>query len=513
MSAPRRLRSFGPFSLDIADEQLRNGSGQVAIGRKPLALLLYLSANPRRVVTREELVQAAWGNIAVSESLVRTHVRQLRVVLGEGFIETVLGRGYRFLPRVKEVDHREMGQAEGVQPASAFDVALPPIGRAEELAVLDMLLDGALQGRRQIVFVSGEAGIGKTALVDAFIAKTAERHRVIVAHGSSIEQLGTAEAYFPVFCALESACRAEGGERVVEILARHAPMWLAQMPGSVADDRLATLRLRTHGATQMRMLRELADALDTIAGESPVVLVLEDLQWSDHATMDLIAMLGRRRGPARILVIATYRGADLSRGDPLAKVVADLTTHKQASVVALEALSEASIVEYLAKRFSPHAFPDDLATTIHRLTGGNPLFTVAFVNDLKSDQLVSSIEGTWRLASSLATVAALRPETVRQFIDIQIDRLTPSVQRSFEAASLVGTTFAVGTVAHALGMPAEEVNASLEELARRGRFIRSVQVDSRVDGSVQPTYAFVNELYRHAAQSRNLGATWQGRIA
>src|ERR1700752_4917996 len=98
------LRSFPPFLLDLREGRLWKGSEELRLRRKPFALLEYLTANPRRLVTQAEVIEAVWGKIATSESLLRTHVRELRLVLGEGVVETVVGRGYRFLP---DVDERE----------------------------------------------------------------------------------------------------------------------------------------------------------------------------------------------------------------------------------------------------------------------------------------------------------------------------------------------------------------------------------------------------------------------
>src|SRR5262245_25000850 len=89
--------SFPPFRLDLAEERLWKGTHQVALRRKPFAILRYLVANPRRLVTHDELLQHVWGGTVVSESAMRSHLHELRQVLGDGVIETVVGRGYRFV--------------------------------------------------------------------------------------------------------------------------------------------------------------------------------------------------------------------------------------------------------------------------------------------------------------------------------------------------------------------------------------------------------------------------------
>ena len=94
---------------------------------------------------------------------------------------------------------------------------------------------------------------------------------------------------------------------MVALLGQQAPTWLVQMPGLVRAADLETLKRRIVGATRERMLRELAEALELLTAQQPLVLVLEDLHWSDPSTLDLIAVLARRREPARLLLIGTYR--------------------------------------------------------------------------------------------------------------------------------------------------------------------------------------------------------------
>jgi predicted ATPase len=500
------VRLFGPFRLDIGEQRLWRGDEELKLRRKPFAILRFLTENPLRLVTQEEVVEAVWGRIAMSESLLRTHLSEVRRVLGEGSIETVVGRGYRLLFEV------EAQKPATTQPhVEALPIAASLVGRTAEMYVLQQVFDTALRQRRQMVFISGDPGIGKTALTDAFLAEISAQSDALIARGSCIEQFGTGEAYLPVLAALGAVCRGPDGERIVDLLGRHAPTWLAQMPGLVRDENLQALQLRGQGATQARMLRELADAFDVISAERPLVLVLEDMQWSDRSTTDLVAMLGARREPARLLVIATCRPAELTKGDGLAKAIAELRAHKQALALQLETLSEASLVEYLARRFRDSRFPDALAGTIHRMTGGNPLFTVAVVDDLESRGMIRPVGARWQLEVSVAEVASRRPDTVRQLIDIQIDRLSSIEQRILEAASLVGAQFAAGSIGHALELPADEIDSACEGIANERRLLQYAGTETWPDGTIQSLYAFRHALFQHAALARSTAATGRAR--
>ena len=115
------------------------------------------------------------------------------------------------------------------------------------------------------------------------------------ARGQCIEHYGAGEAYLPVLEALGGCVEKQNGNEIIALLRQHAPSWLVQMPSLLSTEQLEELQRRTAGVTRERMLRELAEALEVITAERPLVLVLEDLHWSDVSTLDLLSMLARRQ--------------------------------------------------------------------------------------------------------------------------------------------------------------------------------------------------------------------------
>jgi len=165
------LLSFATFRLDLDLERLWNHDREVQLRRKPFAILRLLVQNPKRLVTHAEIVEAVWGKTAMSESLLRNHVHDLRSVVGEGVVETVVGRGYRFTP---EIQHIPTGEAKRGSSPSQDDSAKYVVGRESELDALHSALRSACDRKRTTVFVTGEAGVGKTTLVDVFVEQASE---------------------------------------------------------------------------------------------------------------------------------------------------------------------------------------------------------------------------------------------------------------------------------------------------------------------------------------------------
>jgi predicted ATPase len=174
--------------------------------------------------------------------------------------------------------------------------------------------------------------------------------------------------------ALGQLARGPGSQEALAALRRFAPMWLTQLPGLVPEAERERLHRQVQGATSARMLCEVADALDALAADAPLVLVLEDLQWSDHATVELLAYVAQRRTPGRLLVLGTYRPVEVViRAHPLRGMVQELAGRGQAVLLPLQCLPAADVGAYLAGRLG-ESVAEELAEFIHERTGGNALF-------------------------------------------------------------------------------------------------------------------------------------------
>ena len=200
-------------------------------------------------------------------------------------------------------------------------------GRAWECEQLRQRFAAAFSGQRQLVFVAGESGVGKTALVDGFVTRLAAESSFTALHGQCMETCGTGEAYLPILEALGRLGAGDERALLVELLGRYAPSWLPHLP-ALHPAMAQPFAVESRG-TPPQMLREFAEALDQLAAHRPVVFVLEDLHSSDTATLDWLAYTARRRDPARLLVLATYRPEQIdARTLPLRTMVSELQNRR-----------------------------------------------------------------------------------------------------------------------------------------------------------------------------------------
>jgi DNA-binding winged helix-turn-helix (wHTH) protein/predicted ATPase len=501
------MQEFPPFRLDTVNQCLWRrretaNDERLLLTPKAFAVLRYLVAHAGRLVTQDELLAAVWPETYVKPEVLKMRIFEIRSALGDRpktprFIETLPRRGYRFIAPVHD------GSAAALAPP-ALPAHSPLVGRAGLLETLRAWLHRAIQGQRQIVFVTGEPGIGKTALVDAFQQQAAaDVPGLRLARGQCLEGYGGMEAYYPMLEALGALCREAGGAAVVETLATHAPTWLVQFPALLTRAHRDTLQRELQGATRERMLRELAELLETLTADRPLLLIFEDLQWVDSATVDLLAALARRRAPAHLLVVGTYRSVDLAVGQhPLRALSQELLVHHLCHELAVAPLSEADVAAYLVATSSGACLPEGLAELVYRHSEGNPLFMRAVLDHLTQQDLLAREPECWHLRIPIEAIAVGVPESLRQMLDAQIGHLRPEEQRMLEVASVAGAVFTASVCAAAADQEPEDCEALCETLARQQHLVRAAGPQPLPDGSLTQCYAFVHALYREVCYGR-----------
>jgi predicted ATPase/DNA-binding winged helix-turn-helix (wHTH) protein len=501
------LIRFGRFQLD--DRQgLSRGSQEVRLTPKSLAVLCYLARHPGQVVSKDELFRAVWPDTAVSDAALTSCIQELRRALRDDprhprHIQTVHRRGYRLLGPVAASDDRP-GTPATVLPAPADS---PFVGRKAELQVMRAALSQAEAGTRQFLFVSGEPGMGKTALVRAFLQWVAPAARG-VGWGQCVERHGVGEPYHALLEAIGRLCRQPNGAALLAALRRCAPTWLAQLPSLLTSGELTALQRRSVGVTRERMMRELTDALETIATETPVVLSLEDLHWSDVSTIDWIASFARRPEPARFLLIGTYRPTEprAEGTQPLSSLLVELRVHRLCQEITLTGLQPSEVESYIQLCHPPtdesHRAWTRLASLLHGRTAGVPLFIVNVMTDLVAHGQIVATEGRWSLRTDLDEVALSIPRNVRRMLERQLDQLRPSDRELLDLASVVGDEFSAASVVDPPAGNLGEIEGRLQAVAETTPFLREAGVQTWPDGTAAAAFAFPHSLYRRVIQDR-----------
>ena len=377
-------------------------------------------------------------------------------------------------------------------------------------AVIAKLLDAcarAEQGDRQLVFVTGEPGVGKTTVVDEFLRIITNRGPVSATCGQCVEHYGAGEPYQPLLEALTRLCRQPGGDEYVETLQRYAPTWLAQLPALLPPARHARLQRAAAGTTRERMLRELTDATEAMTARMPLVLCVEDLHWSDASTLDWIAAFAHRRERARALLIVTYRRSEVAGTEhSLAALVDTLRVKGLCNGIVLGGLDEVAVIRSVGLRFPAEPASMEaqrrLARLIHQYTNGNPLFMINILGDLVGRGLLVEQDGEWATRGDLGASELGIPNDVRRIIERQVDRLPPAERGLLEVASVAGVVFSAAAVAAGARAASDDVETTLTRLARHHRLVRQVAAVEWPDGTISAGFAFLHALYRQVLYER-----------
>jgi DNA-binding winged helix-turn-helix (wHTH) protein len=503
--ASEQCLQFGPYVVDPTGERLWRDGELLHLPPKSLAILLHLIRERPRIVSKDELLDAVWPDVHVGDAVLKVGVREIRRLLGDHakqsrYVETAHRRGYRFVSPVVFTSG-PTGSLDTSSGESAGGNGLL-VGRQEPLARIESAFERALAGRRQVLFVSGEAGIGKTSAIETFLGGIERSDRAAVSRGQCLQQATVPEPYLAVLDAFSRLLKRQHRAEVEVVLKRCAPTWVAQLPGLAAGAGHG-LEQETLGATPGRMLREAAEALEDLSRNLVLVLFLDDLHWADEATIDFVSFIARRTEPARLLLLLASRPSELSTtASALRLVRQELVTKGLAQEVPLDFLTLEDVSTYLDGRFEGHALPDGFGAFVHAHTGGNPLFVTHLLDHLQAETAIERRDGRWTLTRTIDDISGVVPESLRQLIDARVDRLTPEQQRVLEASSVCGFDFAAAAVAAALGTDQRGVENELDTLVASGSFIRHAGSIRLPDGTWSPRYAFTHALFEHGVYQR-----------
>lgn len=440
----------------------------------------------------------------------------------DALVERMLAKEPERRPSAREVDD-ELGALQhrdtlGDVPSPAAVARRKTVGRETERTELRSAYQRAKAGHSLIMAISGEAGLGKTSLVEDFLTELATRaERPIIARGRCSERLAGAEAYLPVLEALDSLLHRSAGESVQGLMKTVAPTWYLQVATrSIEESSMANLRDDARSASQERMKRELGALFQDISRQQPVVVFLDDLHWADVSTIDILNYLARRFADMRLLVLTTYRPADMALTQhPFLAVSRDLRAHGVFEELQLGFLEPAEVERYLALEFPENRFPPDFPALIHTKTEGSPLFMADLLRYLRDTGRIAEENGTWVVARSMSELPRDLPESVRSMIARKIEQLEEPDRKLLLGASVQGPEFDSATLSEALDMDPAEVEERLDLLERVHVFVTRRGEYEFPDLTLTVNYQFVHVLYQnmlYASLQPTRRAALSGRV-
>ncbi len=451
------------LSIDRPNQLLWHGDTPTKVPPKVFQLLVYLRDNPGRIIEYDELLDAVWPREFVQPEILKTYVKTIRRMLDDDaqsprFIETRARCGYSFIGQLPDRCTR------GSPAPSRL------VGRDEPLARMQAGWRAELEGQRQIVFVVGEAGIGKTRLIDEFVSRVDDG-------AVGVCRVDCAQAQY-----------APGGFSPVRELSRALAGTASAAPPAADDEAV-------YADAAERLCRE----VEARAGEQPMIVVVENVQWADVATIEALSRLAYSRVPARLLLLASYRAA--MPNDPRCPgrtLMLDLLVHGAATELRLTALASED-VKRLVLLNSPVPLVRGAAEAIDRYAGGNPLIVSLLV-----DRVVQQVRenGTSELADMLSRhehecefLPDAVPDVIRHSLELQLRQLGERTRTVLECGSNSGFAFCAWGVSKVMKVPQVEVEELCRAMCGSDQLLRESGLYVFPDGSVTPVYSFRNRLY------------------
>ncbi|HMM90126.1 AAA family ATPase [Bradyrhizobium sp.] len=509
---------MGSLVLDPVARILIHDGDPLPLGERAVSILLMLVERSGQLVSKEDLIAFAWQGLAVEDSNLTVQVAALRRALalvpgGRSWIETLPRRGYRFVGiAVRSPDNNPLASDQSRPAKSSPETGQPVddqksrladsrthhmVGRSAPLDMLDRMTGRMLTGQRQIAFVTGEAGIGKTAFLQMAMDRLSQQG-VDLLCGRCTERFGTDEAFLPLIDALVTRCRSTNGADLQAAIRSHAPTWMLQIPGLIDAAERAAFQREVFGATRERMLREFCDLIEALSADHPWVVILEDLHWSDLATLDALSRFARGDGKASVLILGSYRPADSIIGQhPIRRLHQDLEIHDRCGELRLDRLSRMEVERHLTLRFGDDALAAALSAPVFERTQGQPLFISSLVKFFIDQRAIVETDGIWSLSPTTAIPQDGVPTDLLNMINYQVSRLTEDERRLLEVASVAGGDFSAALVAAGLSRDAVEVERELEALTRKDHTLVPSGTSEWPDGTYSGSYAFRHILYQN----------------
>ncbi|HEX8917759.1 MAG TPA: AAA family ATPase, partial [Chloroflexota bacterium] len=346
-------------------------------------------------------------------------------------------------------------------PIGGFLGALPanPLaGREEELGEVLASIEVVIGGAGRLVMLAGEPGAGKTRLAQE-VTLHLRNQGFLLAPGSCFEPKQSVP-YYPfldIVAALYSlvppAVRSQAAQRWPYIGRLLPETGIPSPPPSDEQD------------DQERLFRAVTAFIQTVAQQVPVAILLDDLHWSDGASLDLLQHITRHTRGDRVLICATYRDVEVGRQHPLERTLQDLHRQGLMERIAVRRLDQDQTRALVASTFGQEQVSKEFAALIYRHTEGNPFFTQEVLRSLVERGDIYREDGRWE-RREVAEIEV--PESVRAVIGQRLSRLQEDTQDLLREASVLGSSFGFDELHSMGGRPEEAVELAIEEAAEAG---------------------------------------------
>ena len=363
-----------------------------------------------------------------------------------------------------------VGDGMPIPPPPMLDIwtgAIGFVGRESELAQLDHAWTRAIGGRRQLVFLAGEPGIGKTRLAAEFARGRAAGGATVLVGRCEEEALIPYQPFVEALNWYVRVCPEAELRDQLAVVGGGSELgpFLPELPRRVPD--LPLSPAMNAGGERYRLFETVAGFLTVSSAMRPTLLILDDLHWADKPTLLMLRHIVRSPDTASLCLVGTYRESELGRAHPLAEMLADLRREEPVTRLSLRGLA-AGEVRGLVDTFAGRDAPPELARVVSDGTDGNPFFVSEMMRHLIETGALAELQRTADGSRRFTDLGL--PEGIKEVIGRRLSRLSEDCNRALSLASVVGREFDLAVLEALVGMPGDQLLDVIDE-ARRAQLI------------------------------------------
>lgn len=503
--------SFPPFHIPANVDLLYRGQAIVPLERRAVQVLRFLAEHHERVVTKDELLEAVWPDTFTTDGVLKRAVSQARRALGDGvgeasFIETYHGQGYRFIAPVTRVASVlpavvvEANPAPPPPPPSSesaallstdtfamfrpkgLDPSLPLynqfIGREAEFSLLQSEYRRRLEGAGHQVILLGEPGIGKTQLGRQFKRWTRVQGALCLSARFFDYQANRLAPFEILLDMLRKAlCGNTQGDCDLRVLAmtklnvalpEELFLEAVPLPSTGTTGQLGVRRSTgAFSSTTARAIIPISQCFLRLSQRAPLVLIFDDLQWADDASLGAISYLMRTLQNEPLMILGLARtDAAADREHRLQAWLKDQASYRSLTVMTLKPLDEAAFQQTIEAVFQHKVdVPTADLQTLYGITDGNPHFLIEMLRLLVAERAITYADARWHWRGIKGVQL---PDTVVMAAQAKLERLADAVREMVDCAAVLGEEFRVDALAKVAGKSEDEIDELLLDATKRG---------------------------------------------
>ncbi len=481
MSNNETTYRFGEFSLDFSPLVLSKNGESLALTPKSLGILLLLIKNRGKIIAKEKILSEVWQNSFVSDSVIAVNINSIRKVIGKEFISSKKKLGYIFNGNI------EVNTFKKFETDSSLEVGFDKfIGRQKELRLLQLSFRNCSKNKGTALFIGGEAGTGKTTLIQQFLKTVEDKPDTLVLTASFFDFIGTAGHSLLHYFKLLQAAFVKLDWMTENYTCDEAILVAVIREKLAVDFSLELLNRFITNSLDEYMLNlisfKLTECFLSLSEKTQTVIGFDDVHLADEFSLGLVGNLAvATRSKGLIIMFSARSDAETLKITRFKNWLEIHTKQNSFTKIELNNFDAEECRRYIAELFvekpAGKLFSESDAAEIYRITNGNPFFLREYFSRLIADGKIVKHNGLWLLAGiSNVTLSPI----LASYTGSQLKSLSEKDRFILEAACIVGEEFKVATVEKVTGLSLFEIKNSLESSLQKGILIKQT-VNSGTD--------------------------------